>query len=265
MFICVMKENSSFNKSKNLQNSSNNKLRPRIKNFISCLSPFFFILFFPNILSLLGCLSVSFYVSVLNTKKICCLINSVTITSHLIEARATCCCSDESSCWHWRAVAGTCWLPLSPAWCLYKGSIKTMIQGTRETTDWVARRCWWGATWTGTPSLALPGLLNSKEAWSLSAGFINSSAQLSFLRYHHYQGLYTCSFPQSQSWCRCLWFLTITWPWLSILVTAFLHPSIYFLLKISRYFNLLNAAVCCFVCRHNESSCFLMMRDVFID
>lgn len=176
MFICVMKENSSFNKSKSLQNSSNNKLRPRIINFISCLSPFFFILFFPNILSLLGCLSVSFYVSVLNTKKICCLINSVTITSHLIEARATCCCSDESSCWHWRAVAGTCWLPLSPAWCLYKGSIKTMIQGTRETTDWVARRCWWGATWTGTPSLALPGLLNSKEAWSLSAGFINSSA-----------------------------------------------------------------------------------------
>ena len=60
-------------------------------------------------------------------------------------------------------------------------------------------------------------------------------------------------------------FLTITWPWLSILVMEFLHPSVYFLLKISRYFNLLNAAVCCFVCRHNESSCFLMMRDGFID
>ena len=86
----------------------------------------------------------------------------------------------------------------------------------------------------------------------------------SFWIYEH-QGLCTCRFPQSQSWCRFLWSLTITWPWLSILVTAFLHPSIHFLLKISRYFNLLNAAVSCFVCRHIESSCFLMMRDGFID
>ena len=183
MFICVMKENSSFNKSKSLQNSSNNKLRPRIINFISCLSPLLFHSFlpkhsFPPRLSHLLCyvLNQSFSTCWSIERKY--VVKEIVLLLRLLhyEARATCCCSDESSCWHWRAVAGTCWLPLSPAWCLYKGSIKTMIQGTRETTDWVARRCWWGATWTGTPSLALPGLLNSKEAWSLSAGFINSSA-----------------------------------------------------------------------------------------
>ena len=136
---------------------------------------------------------------------------------------------------------------------------------------------------------------------------------LKSFRIYEHQGLCTCSFPKSQSWCRwtlhsssCIgsnmmysdqrlrlvvptlsshsqfrnetfYFAGFCDPWrlddnlpqafhISYSIPSSFSSCMYFILKISRYYNLLNAAVCCFVCRHiNESSCFFMIRDGFID